>query len=48
MTLPRTCEKGKPTFNVMSFEEMKDSSAHSLKVALEESIGKTCFSFDLK
>ena len=46
--LIKTCEKDKPTFNVMSLEEMKDSSSHSLKVALEESIGKKCFSFDLK
>ena len=48
MFLIKTCEKGKPTFNVMSLEEVKDSSAPGLKVAHEESIGKTSFSFNWK
>ena len=46
--LIKTCEKGKPTFNVMSLEEVKDSSAFGLKATLEESIGKMSFTFDRK
>ena len=46
--LIKTFKKGKPTFNDMSLEEVKDNSAPSLKVALEESIGKMSFSFDWK
>ena len=38
--LIKTCEKGKPNFNVMSLEEVKDSCAPGLKATLEESIGK--------
>ena len=34
--LIKTYEKGKPTFNVMSLEEVKDSSAPGLKATLEE------------
>ena len=46
--LIKTCEKGKPTFNVMSLEEVKDSSAPGLKATFEESIGKMSFTFDQK
>ena len=46
--LIKTCKKGKPTFNVMSLVEVKHSSAPSLKVTLEESIGKMSFTFDQK
>ena len=38
--LIKTCEKGKPNFNVMSLEEVKDSCTPGLKATLEESIGK--------
>ena len=48
MFLIKTCEKGKPTLDVMSLEEVKDSSAPSLKATLEESIGKMSFTFDRK
>ena len=34
--LIKTCGKGKPTFNGMSLEEVKDSSAPGLKATLEE------------
>ena len=46
--LIKTYERGKPTFNVMSLEEVKNSSAPGLKATLEESIGKMSFTFDRK
>ena len=48
LLLIKTCEKSKPTFNVMSLKEVKDSSAPGLKATLEESIGKMSFTFDWK
>ena len=46
--LIKTCEKRKPNFNVMSLEEVKDSTVPGLKANLEESIGKLSFTFDQK
>ena len=38
--LIKTCEKGKPTFNVMSLIEVKDSSAPGLKPPLKNQLEK--------
>ena len=38
--LIKTCEKGKPTFNVMSLVEVKDSSAPGLKPPLKNQLEK--------
>ena len=46
--LVKTCKNGKPCIDVMSLEEVKDANAESLKVALQNSIDKTEFTFDRK
>ena len=46
--LIKTCKNGKPCIDVMSLEEVKDANAESLKVALQNSIDKTEFTFDRK
>ncbi|XP_041364478.1 uncharacterized protein LOC121379880 [Gigantopelta aegis] len=42
----KTCNAGKPSFQVMSIEDVDNTNVHCLKKALEQSVGKQNFLFE--
>ena len=44
----KTCVDGQPTFNVMSLEEPEECNAEGIKVAMENSVSKMNFNFEIR